>query len=409
MRNLLKRLGAVVFLALLGFALISPKTTLAASAKVDLTAEKSTVTVGDFLYVYININSQTTFTDFVANLPYDPNVLEYVNDAKVISGGNGLLRINDANVMNGSKSRKYALKFKTLKVGTVKLSLEDTTVYDESGTELSISSEELNASIKAKATASTNANLKSLKSDPEFTPVFQKNVHEYNVTVDQKTEQLFIVAEPEDKKATVSITGNEALKEGENKVVITVLAESGNVIEYNINVTREKSTEATITVTPEEDPDSTTDEEVPVSSSSIKLLEGSTDQYLILNGTYKVVSINDEDIPEGYTRSEITISGASIESFVLDNDMQSDFVLLFLENGDGGQDFYQYDTVEKTLQRFIMLATGDNNTEEIQGQLDLYKSNFNKAAIAIAILSVATIFFIITTIRLMSQRRRRRR
>ncbi len=385
---------------------INVKPCFAASAKVELTSNNSTVTIGDTVYVYININSETTFTDFVANLAYDSNVLEYTGGAQKITGGNGLLKINDIDVMEGSTKRKYAMKFKTLKVGNCKMALEDPVVYDESGNELSVSSDELTLKVKAKNTASTNANLKSLTTNPSIEPSFNKKTLEYNVSVDSSTDELFIVADPEDKKATVSITGNDSLKEGKNKVVIKVLAESGNVIEYTINVNKEKKAETTPTITPTPDTDT-------ISSSSVKIVQNGADQYLVIGGSYKLVDLEEGTaIPKGYVKTEITISGETVTAYVPNDNMQDDFALLYVENSDGEKGFYQYDKVEKTIQRFTESSVGNTKSDNQSKEIQQYKSNLSKAAIAIAILSAVALLLLFTTVRtlkVLSKKRKRRR
>jgi len=106
MKNFKKYFVLLAFVFIAG-SLVVAKPCIAAGATIDITSDKPTVTVGDLVQVFINIDSQTTFTDFVANLSYDPAVLEYKGVANKISGGNGKLLINDVDVMKGSIKRKY--------------------------------------------------------------------------------------------------------------------------------------------------------------------------------------------------------------------------------------------------------------------------------------------------------------
>ena len=87
---------------------------------------------------------------------------------------------------------------------------------------------------------SSNNNLKGL-TVRESAISFNKDIKEYEVTVDSGITSLTIDYELEDEKASVSITGNENLKSG-SKVVITVTSEDNNQNIYTINVTvKEKS------------------------------------------------------------------------------------------------------------------------------------------------------------------------
>lgn len=86
---------------------------------------------------------------------------------------------------------------------------------------------------------SNNANLKSLTvTEEEFLPVFDKETTSYTMKVAEEITKLEIKAEAEDEKATVTIKGNEELKEGDNTVTITVTAEDGTTKNYEIKVTK---------------------------------------------------------------------------------------------------------------------------------------------------------------------------
>lgn len=71
-----------------------------------------------------------------------------------------------------------------------------------------------------------------------MTPEFNKDITEYYVVTDLKTEQINVTAIPVDEKATVTISGNTALKEGENTITIGVKAEDGTTKMYYIYVNK---------------------------------------------------------------------------------------------------------------------------------------------------------------------------
>ncbi len=86
---------------------------------------------------------------------------------------------------------------------------------------------------------SSNANLKSLTiENQELVPSFSSSTLSYATQVTNDVTTLTIEAETEDEKATISIGGNENLKEGKNTVTISVSAEDGTVKIYEIEVTR---------------------------------------------------------------------------------------------------------------------------------------------------------------------------
>lgn len=65
---------------------------------------------------------------------------------------------------------------------------------------------------------------------------FNKETYLYNLKIVNEVSTLNIIATPEDKNATVVITGNNNLKTGENTISITVTDTAGSTKEYKINV-----------------------------------------------------------------------------------------------------------------------------------------------------------------------------
>lgn len=86
---------------------------------------------------------------------------------------------------------------------------------------------------------SNNVNLKSLEiEEQELSPAFSPETTSYTIQIAEEVTKLEIKAEAEDEKATVTINGNEELKEGENIITITVTAEDGTTKNYEIKVAK---------------------------------------------------------------------------------------------------------------------------------------------------------------------------
>ena len=81
---------------------------------------------------------------------------------------------------------------------------------------------------------------------------FDKNTTEYTLAVGNNTQIITIDAKAEDEKAQVIGTVQKALKVGENKYTITVIAEDEAKREYNIVITREEIVEEEVVETIEE-------------------------------------------------------------------------------------------------------------------------------------------------------------
>lgn len=68
---------------------------------------------------------------------------------------------------------------------------------------------------------------------------FNRDVTDYQISVDSDVKSLDITAVAEDSRARVEITGNEGFKTGKNTVVITVKAENGDIREYKLLVNKD--------------------------------------------------------------------------------------------------------------------------------------------------------------------------
>lgn len=372
-------------------------TVKAASANIEITTDSSQVTVGDTVYVYITISSDTMFGDVEANLTYDEDILEYKSGVSFITGSSGFLRISDISISEGADNRKYALEFQALKIGKCEIEFSGSVmVYDyESGFPMSVSSNILELEVKPTQAASDNANLASLKISPvDVFPEFDKDVYEYSINVGHSIDKLVVVALPEDEKAIVQVAGNDFLAEGENKVTVTVKAESGNIKEYVINVYRESAPEDIVDVDPI----------IPDKKhGSFELVRVDNEIFAVYGGKYKLLEPSDDiQVPSGYSKTRIIISGISIDVYA--SDLDGDFLLIYAENELGQAGFYRYDKVEKTMQRYVeehvpTYEPVDNIDEDINKSKE-YRSNLNKMAIIIALLSALCVLLMILSIRL---------
>ncbi len=270
-------------------------------------------------------------------------------------------------------------------------------VYDdELELPMSVFSDSLEIEVNPIQTASENAYLSSLKISPaELSPEFKKNVEEYRASVGYDIDRLVVDALPEDGKATIRITGNDLLEEGENKVIVTVIAEAGNNIEYTIDVMKESAPEEGVDISPIT-PDN--------KHGSFDIVRIADDTFVIYGGKYKLIEPPvDVDIPSGYTKTKIIISGISIPVFAPEQ-LNNEFLLIYAENELGEAGLYRYDKVEKTMQRYIRELTpvneADNGYDEELINSEKYQTNLNILAIIIALLSVLCIVFVILSIRL---------
>ena len=93
-------------------------------------------------------------------------------------------------------------------------------------------------------TKSSNNYLKVLQVNEEgLTPNFSRTRQSYAITVGADVTSLRVTATPEDSSASVAISGNTNLQNGDNTIYITVTAQNGAKRYYSIIVTKTSNPE----------------------------------------------------------------------------------------------------------------------------------------------------------------------
>jgi hypothetical protein len=266
------------------------------------------------------------------------------------------------------------------------------------------------------ATASADNSLASLTlSAGTLSPAFSYNTTKYTATVDYSVTSIAISANPSSAKATVtSVTGNDKLAVGANTIKIVVQAENGVTATYTVTVTRkaqataenngneenqepetpEVTKEFTVNgvsfspadmIPAEVIPEDFVEEtialegvEYPCLSFSngdltlLYLVEKDADQgqlylYDSMRDTvypfiqlksefgYVIVLLPGEQlIPENFSEHSLSIEGKGVATAYQIAMQQSDFVMLYCMNQSGESGWYQYDTSERTYQRYLL-------------------------------------------------------
>lgn len=141
---------------------------------------------------------------------------------------------NDLGVIRGSKSIQIVQPTPT-PAPTPTTPSNNTNTNSNSATKTATRS----TSSSTTSTKSSNAYLSKLQINQEgLTPNFNKNKTSYAVTVGENVNDLKVTAVAEDSKSKVAISGNTGLKNGDNKVYITVTAQDGTKKVYTITVTK---------------------------------------------------------------------------------------------------------------------------------------------------------------------------
>lgn len=375
------------------------------AASISVSANKSTVVVGNTVEVTVKVNSTGSAAGKVGAwtycVDYDSSVLKLTGSTA--SGGGKC--VNDGVV--GIVSATTTFTFKAIASGSASVSISKPALYDfQTEKTMSVSANKI--TIKAKTQAeieasySTNANLSALRVvDHVISPDFNKDELEYTLEVENEVESITIKATKADSAASVSGTGEKELSEGLNKFNIVVTAEKGNKKTYVINVTRKELNPIHVdvdgfdyTVVRKADvieaPTyySSTEveidgEKVPAFSSDItgytlvglKDEEGNIDLYRYSDTGYilykqivteglNFIPLTSDKMLEGYeTSKNIIINNENVKVYVGTNN--SDYVMVYGMNAQTGKsDWYTYDTLEGTFQRYEEIVEEDKKDKE---------------------------------------------
>ena len=214
----------------------------ASSADISFTSDSSEYHTGDIFTVSIDITADVIPGDFEAYVLYNADCLEFIPAIEIITGGEGVIKISDHVVSSARFSRKYSLKFMALGPGESVISFRDgLELYElEEGYLMSVSCNELKISVDMTEAASSDTSLAVLKVSPgKLSPAFSPDIKDYTVSVPAETEKLTVSAAATDRTASVEVSGNEELKEGNNRIAVEVTAADGSKGKYLIICNKE--------------------------------------------------------------------------------------------------------------------------------------------------------------------------
>ena len=375
--------GISLWLACLGF-LYLPSSSQAASGVVEFSASQTEVKKDDIVTVVCRVSSQEGFCDVTMKLSYDSDILQFVEGGKKVSGGDGHLSIKSTGNENTVATRTYSLQFVACGVGAVSVQLEGTPkILDSEGKKLSVSSNRIvlsvtergqqedaqdPAALPAEPTPTpvplnTNTKLKGLSIDAvTMSPQFNTEVLDYTIKVDCNTDKLYYNVIPANSKQRIRLKNNEELMPGENELKLVVTAESGDKRVFQLKVIKETEAETKVRE----------QEEKGTSNITFSVYEKEGAIYIQNQYQFEVMNLEDQDIlPSGYVKTNVDIDGKSVPAYTMQNDLDNNYLLMYLKGAADEPTLYQYDRQEKTLQRYTGTMTrkvnqGGNVASEVE-------------------------------------------
>ena len=282
-------------------------TSRASSANIQITSQADTVKKDQEFAVQVTISSDAAMQNIDTMFQYDASVLEYISsDSSAVAGASGMIHIMEE-FLDPVSTMTYTLTFKALEPGTSSLSVSDTYISQaETFAVIPVSSDSISVEVVTNQQESRETRLSDLLIAPgTLNEQFSPDVYEYTAQVGYADESAAISAIPMDENAVVSMEKSDTLSFGENTVVITVTAPSGDVGTYTVTIYRPYTPETESSV-----PESETMDESGAVSETEERLESET-----VNESQSVFesgSRNDGSLPE--ESSAASQSGALEES-----------------------------------------------------------------------------------------------
>ncbi len=226
-----------------------------AKANMQIISDKSVIEKDEEINISINIDN-TEIAALTLEIYSDNTKLEYISGPE--NSNNASNRILYTWISEkGENVEKLSIenfKFKALENGIANIAVigefynsnGDKVNIDTSSLELKIGRDENKAvEISTQNITPDNTNLSILRLNHEgISPEFNKDIKEYYFVTNDKIEKLDITAVPENPDATVTITGNNNLKIGENVIEIKVESQDRTkTSSYKINLTKTSNLE----------------------------------------------------------------------------------------------------------------------------------------------------------------------
>jgi len=325
-------------------------------------------------------------------------------------------------------------------------------VSNNSGTNNNGGGSSSNGNSYAPKPKSSNSYLSSLTVDGyELDSKFDKETLEYSVVLKEGTEKIKINAQLADSSAKVTGVGEVSVSEGINTFELVVTAENGSKRTYILKATVKEYQSIKVKVNGEEFTVVRKRKDLPVISEYFtekeitidgELVEGYYNEtlkyeviglkdnsgdikyYIYDNGDYslyneqvfngKILRIIDKKLEGGYKKTSFSYNDTKIDSYqevkldiikntyALDNNeiVGNSFYLFYAINLETGEEeLYQYDAMEKTVQRYNTLV------------LDMYKEQSEKYYLYLLI-SLLILGFVLVTFSMIvitSKRRNKRK
>lgn len=369
------------------------------AATISVAGTTSQGVVGGGVTVNVTVNEPSGLGAWEFNLSYDSSILTL---------NSGQTHVVDYVQSPGQTRKTYSYKFTVKKEGNANIGIASSNFvsYDEQTRSAPKDSTTINC-IKRETIIknySSNNNLKSLGvKDYQISPEFNKNELNYTLEVENDVKKITIEGSKEDNKSSITGLGEKEVHEGANSFDIVVTAENGTTKTYHLTVNVKELDPINVKVDKKEmtviQKEEELDGKVPnhFEKTTVKINDkdvlayenkvlkltivalkddkGNITFYEYKDNNYKLykqltsgnISIHiledTKKIPKGYSSYKSKID--NVEYLVYKTNKDDSFFLIYGENIETGKkSLYNYDEVEKTIQRYNKVETKSNNNQK---------------------------------------------
>ena len=305
-----KKLAIILVLVLmLGLSVVgisSQNKAYAKAAQIYLEIPDSVKKENEFT-VKVVLDSDVNLYSIDAYLSYSADTLEFVPGSGFVSGTDGVLELKDV-YGEETKRAEYELTFKAIETGNAEVALTDVYLIDYTDMDyITVSPYAKQFEIEINQQVAEDARLMELIVAPgELTEDFSPDQLDYEMHVGLDVEMVGISAIPMDEGSVVGLEMPEKLVEGENRIVITVTALSGNVNTYTIKVIRKDWPEEASGEDMEETTEGVTEETTEQTTEAGKAQESEMPEESTETDAGKDTGIGDTIIEVPMAETEVT-------------------------------------------------------------------------------------------------------
>ena len=377
------------------------------TGSVSMSVSSQNVNIGDTVTVSVKALGPSGETAVaVMNIGFDSSVFQFVSCSDSAYGGGG------SNVSVTTDSATVTLKAISEGKSNISVSAYNGVVYssnkDIDSMNGSSTSVAVNNAVSENATGAENLSddnsLSALTlSEGTLSPSFQRSTTKYTATVPNDVTEVKVSAKPANAKAEIaSVTGNNDLKVGTNEISIVVKAENGTTATYKIILTRSEATagaeESETEHSREQSGDVAqvmfddknytisekfTEEEIPVDFSETMVTYQGTEYRGLkfdLGELYLLYMVSDDETGKFFVYDE---ANGMFYPFIKlqygENYIIPEYNLVYGMNKDGVSEWYQYDTIEGTYQKYQNTdVETEEESEDILSQYEELSKQYQK-------------------------------